>query len=322
MMNKEFIVHWFQSQKGLIIFYFLLIGLLSLLQYLYRLPAALSVDFIRFSFPLLLIWLIYSAIQNYRRQQRINHQAAFTPTSPVEQALYQQLMANQQHYRHLIQELRQRQHQQLDQLDLFSHEIKNSLASLQAQTESQPYAASSQMRQNIRQVDYYLNLLLNGERLTMDKTDLSLQWVDVATLVDQLIRENAPLFISKQLRPQIDSLNVQILTDRKWLHFCLNQLLSNAIKYAIPGTNILIGWQDTSLQVTDTGPTIPASDLPRIFDNGFTGQNGHQTTKSTGMGLYFVQQVAQQLNFRVQVYSPTANCTIAQLTFPAKTVKN
>lgn len=321
-MNKSFLFRWLRAQTGLVIFYLILVGLLALLQYLYRQPLTLLIDFTRFSFPLLVGWLAYSAIHDWHRQQHINHHKPFTPTTPVEQALDQQLFDQRQQHHQLVQQLRQRQHDQLDHLDLFSHEIKNVLAGLQAQAESQPSIASDQVRQSIRQADYYLNLLLNGERLTMDKTDLSLQWVDVASLVDQLIRENAPLFIKKQLRPQVDPFRAQILTDPKWLHFCLNQLLSNAIKYATPGTPIQIRWQNTALQITDTGPAIPASDLPRIYDDGFTGQNGHQTTKSTGMGLYFVRQVAQQLNFQVRVYSPAKGRTTAQLIFPIKAVKH
>lgn len=320
-MNKHFIIQWWHEQAPLIILYLLLVGLLGLLQYLYRSPADLTSDFVRFSLPVFAGWLTWSIIRDHHRQQEIAHHAPFKATTPAELALQRRLAEEQVQHRQLVQALRHRQHVRLDQLDLFSHEIKNALAVLQAQADNQSTIDRGQVQQSVRQANYYLDLLLNGERLTMTKTDFRLDWVVVSNMVDQVVRENAPLFINKQLRPHFGPLSGQVLTDPKWLHFCINQLLSNAIKYADPATSIQISWQGGTLKITNAGPAIPATDQPRLFEDGFTGQNGHQTTKSTGMGLYFVRQVARQLNFRVAVFSPTSRQTTAQLTFPDTMVK-
>lgn len=299
--------------------YLLLTALLALLCYLYQLPTIIIGDFIQFSLPVLIIWLIIAVIRAHHRQQRVGRQELVSPANPLKQALVRALTNEQEHHRKLVQHLRHKQQEQLDQLDLFSHEIKNSLALLQAAAESQPAVSSTQVKTNVHQADYYLNLL-SGERLAMDKSDLDLKWLNLSKTVNEVIRQNGQLFIAKQLIPKISISPVQVMTDQKWLHFCINQLLTNAIKYATPATTIKITWQDGTLVITNTGPAIPSADLPRIFDNGFTGHNGHHMARSTGMGLYFVKQVTERLNLQVRVFSPGPYQTVAQLTFPHKLV--
>ena len=320
MNKKRFTRLWLRSQLPLLWAYLLLTALLALLCYLYQLPTIIIGDFVRFSLPVLIIWLIITVVRAHHRQQRVGKQELVSPSSPLEQTLVSALTNERAHHRKLIQQLRYKQQEQLDHLDLFSHEIKNSLTLLQAAAESKVTVPSLQVKASVHQADYYLNLLLSGERLAMDKSDLDLKWLNLSKVVNEVIRENGQLFIAKQLIPKISIPPVQVMADQKWLHFCISQLLSNAIKYADPATTIKITWQDNALTFTDTGPAIPSTDLPRIFDNGFTGHNGHQTTRSTGMGLYFVKQVTERLGLQVQVFSPGPRQTVAQLAFPDKLV--
>ena len=45
------------------------------------------------------------------------------------------------------------------------------------------------------------------------------------------------------------------------------------------------------LSISDNGIGIPKSDLPRIFEKGFTGQNGRTGKNSTGIGLYLCKRL-------------------------------
>jgi len=60
---------------------------------------------------------------------------------------------------------------------------------------------------------------------------------------------------------------------------------------------------------------IPEKDIDRIFDRGFTGENGRKTTKSTGMGLYICKKVADQLNFNIEVSSEVSKYTEFKIIF-------
>lgn len=59
----------------------------------------------------------------------------------------------------------------------------------------------------------------------------------------------------------------------------------------------------TELVVEDTGIGIAPEDLPRIFERGFTGYNGREHQKSTGIGLYLCKTIIQKLGHSIRAQS-------------------
>ena len=55
--------------------------------------------------------------------------------------------------------------------------------------------------------------------------------------------------------------------------------------------------------VKDNGIGIAASDLPRIFEKGFTGQNGRMVQQSTGIGLYLCKRLCEKLGIGITAES-------------------
>ena len=53
----------------------------------------------------------------------------------------------------------------------------------------------------------------------------------------------------------------------------------------------------------DTGIGIDASDLPRVFDKGFTGYNGRSDKKASGLGLYLCKNIIDKLSHRLELES-------------------
>lgn len=324
-MNKYYFKLFCRSIFPTTIGYIILIGLIGLLAILYNLPTVFWGDTIRFSLPIFIIWLIWTgAIQFYRlRHLTISQLDHFSPANITEGRLIELLQKERSKNIQNIRQLQAVQHEQLDHLELFAHEIKNYLTSLTAAAENSPTVTSEEVKKNTYQANYYLNLLLNDERLAINNHDYDFQWVNIAQLVNAILQQNSAIFINKQLIPELQNLTgVTILTDRKWLRFCIEQLLSNAIKYSAPNSTIDISWEIDSLRITDYGCGIPTTDLPRIFENGFTGENGHQITAATGMGLYLVKKVTQQLNFQVSVSSIQGRGTTAILSFQPANVKH
>lgn len=323
-MNKQNFKLLIKGALPVIFCYLILVGLVGLLVTLYKLPAVFWGDVIRFSLPILIIWLTASSIISLHRWHhfQISQLDTINPANIGEAKLVKFLQVSQAKNANTIRHLRSTQRQQFDHLELFTHEIKNYLTSLNASAENDPSVASDTVKTNVRQANYYLNLLLNDERLAVVNHDYDFQWVQLSALINEILQQNSALFIHKQLIPQLKGLTtVKVLTDQKWLRFCVEQLLSNAIKYSTPGKPINISWEINSLKITNYGHGIPASDLPRVFDNGFTGHNGHQTTTSTGMGLYLVKKVATQLNFAVKISSANAHETTATLVFHSSNIK-
>ena len=70
------------------------------------------------------------------------------------------------------------------------------------------------------------------------------------------------------------------------------------------------------LCIRDTGIGIAAEDLPRIFEKGFTGENGRNQKKSTGIGLYLCKKLCDQLGLEIYAQSKAGSYTKIILQFP------
>ena len=64
-----------------------------------------------------------------------------------------------------------------------------------------------------------------------------------------------------------------------------------------------------TLIIEDTGIGIQEEDLPRIFENGFTGYNGRMGKKSTGIGLYLCKKILDRLGHSIKVSSKVGQGT-------------
>ena len=108
----------------------------------------------------------------------------------------------------------------------------------------------------------------------------------------------------KRLKLEYEPGDITVLTDEKWLCFLLEQLLSNALKYTPEGGKISIFLEgETNLVIADTGIGIAPEDLPRVFEKGFTGNNGRMDKKATGIGLYLCRRVTNLLGHTISIAS-------------------
>ena len=72
-------------------------------------------------------------------------------------------------------------------------------------------------------------------------------------------------------------------------------LFSNAVKYTPEGGTVRVYGDCGTLTIADTGIGIRPEDLPRVFEKGFTGYNGREDNKATGIGLYLCRRVLERL---------------------------
>ena len=110
-----------------------------------------------------------------------------------------------------------------------------------------------------------------------------------------------------------------VLADPHWLHQVITNLLTNALKFTPAGGHVTISagpsGADAVLQVTDTGPGIPAADLPHIFDRFWRGQQATQVSGS-GIGLAVAAELAQAHGGRLTARSDLGRGTEMTLTLP------
>ena len=73
--------------------------------------------------------------------------------------------------------------------------------------------------------------------------------------------------------------------------------------------------QDETLYIEDSGIGIKAEDLPRIFEKGFTGYNGRQDKKASGLGLYLCARILKYLGHSIQITSKPNQGTTVMINF-------
>ena len=217
-------------------------------------------------------------------------------------------------YQHLIQRLvrenRQRQAAADSMLEdltsyytLWVHQIKTPIAAMDLLLQAGPDRAT-EMEIELQKIAQYVDMVLQYLRLDSTDKDLVLQRCQLDAVVRQTVRKYAKLFILKKIQLVFQETKWEVLSDEKWLCFLLEQLLSNALKYTPEGGKISIFLEgETNLVIADTGIGIAPEDLPRVFEKGFTGNNGRMDKKATGIALYLCRRVTNLLGHTISIAS-------------------
>ena len=131
----------------------------------------------------------------------------------------------------------------------------------------------------------HAQLIPNRERL-----ELANEVADVLAFYDVLAEE-------KNIRLSVTGTGI-LSGDRLMLRRALGNLLSNALRYTPPGgeVSVAIGMQEDEmiqLSVCNTGASIPAEHLPRLFDRFYRADSArHRTTEGSGLGLAITRSIA------------------------------
>ena len=167
-----------------------------------------------------------------------------------------------------------------------------------------------------RQIEDYTNMALSYLKMANHNTDMDISLVNLDDIIRPLIKKYAILFISNNIKLEYEKLNVKVITDSKWCMVVIEQLLSNAIKYTKNGiVSISFNEKENYLEIKDNGIGIKDSDLPKIFDKGYSGFNGRQNQKSTGIGLFLVKQILDKLGQKVKLESKLGEGTSVKVYF-------
>lgn len=191
---------------------------------------------------------------------------------------------------------------QLAYYTLWVHQIKTPIAAMDLLLQQGEGGAAAQAE--LFKISQYVDMALQYIRLDGTTRDLHLTQVPLDQVIRQVVRKYAKLFILKKIRLDFRETGLTILSDEKWLAFLLEQLLSNALKYTPEGGQISIfGEPGETLVIADNGIGIAPEDLPRVFERGFTGQNGRLDKKATGIGLYLCRRVTELLGHTLSITS-------------------
>lgn len=222
-----------------------------------------------------------------------------------QERLYQELLGNSRQARNeQVAALMKEKKDVVDYFTLWTHQIKTPIAAMglllqqQVSEPEQYYQWEKQIQEELFKIEQYVDMVLQYLRLTDSVNDFVLKEYDLDDMIRQAVRKYAPMFIRKKLTLEYEPVGRRVVTDEKWMVFVLEQLLSNAIKYTSSGS-VRIYMENSCLVVEDTGIGILPEDLPRIFEKGYTGYNGRNDKKASGIGLYLVKEVLNRLGHKI-----------------------
>ena len=216
-----------------------------------------------------------------------------------------------------------------DYYGLWAHQIKTPISAMNLLLQSMEDMEGREKDQAVKELklelfktEQYVEMVLSYLRMEDLSSDLMLCWYKIDMIIRQAVRKYSQMFILKKIRLDYEPCEQMVLTDEKWMLFVLEQVLSNALKYTKEGTiSIYTEPKDGHvLVIEDTGIGISEEDLPRVFEKGFTGYNGRQDKKSTGIGLYLCKSICTKLNHTISISSVPGKGTKVKLDFSRKEV--
>ena len=202
------------------------------------------------------------------------------------------------------------------------HEIKTPITAARLLCRSADGELRKKLSRELGQMEAHVERALFYARAESPEKDVVIRPFPLEEMVSQAIQNHKELLIQGGVRIETEGLDSVVYTDKKWICFILGQLLQNAVRYRGDSPVITLSarqaGKQVALTVADNGIGIPAHELPRIFDRGFTGSNGRARGGSTGMGLYLCRKLAGFLEVQIQAGSREGEGTAVTLVFPAR----
>ena len=224
--------------------------------------------------------------------------------------------------------------QQLRDLDLVamtSHEMRTPLAAIRGFVDTLRRRRSTMDEE---QVDEFLEVIASqADRLTRLVDDLLVlagleaggivvtpEPVLLVPFLETLIRDEpggdrVRLSVSAEAPATIE-------TDPLRLHQIVANLLANALKYSSQDRTVSLvavaDGDDVVLDVADSGPGIPADDLPRIFEPYYRTAGGRAAADGAGLGLSITRRLAEALGGHLTASSVVGEGSVFRVRLPAR----
>ena len=274
----------------------------------------------------MLVYAVYDIWKYYQKQMLLSQLSSEITVSL--QRLPDPCDAIEMHYQNLLEALYEDKYKMKSQVDakqsermeyhtLWAHQIKTPIAAIKLLMQSDSASIDLELTQELFKIEQYVDMVLYYLRIDCIASDLLIQNYQLSSIVKESVKKYASVFIYKKVKLELEEINCRILTDEKWLLFVMEQLLSNALKYTNKGcfSIYMDKEKEKTLVIQDTGIGIQEEDLPRIFENGYTGYNGRMNKKSTGIGLFLCQRILHKLSHQIAVTSVIGKGTKVAIDF-------
>ena len=237
------------------------------------------------------------------------------PEQAEDQVYYQLLKMAGKSMLEQIGEIERERLEYKEYIEQWIHEIKTPITAMKLLCENHRTDWTKELLLELEKTNRFTEQALYYARSEHTEKDYSVREMALSQVVHQAIADNKYLLLQGGMRLEVEEMQDTVYSDEKWVRFILNQLIANAVKYRTEQPVLRISTHKRQDQVVlvveDNGIGIAASDLPRIFEKGFTGQNGRMVQQSTGIGLYLCKRLCEKLGIGIAAESSEQGTAIS-----------
>ena len=214
-------------------------------------------------------------------------------------------------------------------IELWIHEVKIPIAASKLIIENNKNEVTKSIDEELDKVENYTEQALYYARSNAVEKDYIITKTNLKEIINGVILKNKTTLLNEKVSIYISNLELEeVYTDSKWATFIINQIIQNSIKYSRRDNKKIEIWSKTKndkviLYIKDNGIGINQGELTRVFDRGFTGDNGRIIgKKSTGIGLYLCKKLCDKLGLGIELNSEKKIGTEVRIIFPKNSYTN
>lgn len=241
------------------------------------------------------------------------------PERANEQVFYQILKMAEKSMLEKIGEVQRERQEYKEYIERWIHEVKTPITAMKLICENNRSELTRELLVEVENINRFTEQALYYARSEHTEKDYTVHEIRLSDVIHDAIADSKYLLRKNHVAIEVEDDGKIAYMDDKWVRFILNQLISNAVKYRT--NQPLLHFSTTQkqnqviLSIEDNGIGIPQSDLPRVFEKGFTGQNGRTIHSSTGIGLYLCKRLCDKLGIGLSVCSRGKGTSVS-LIFP------
>lgn len=240
------------------------------------------------------------------------------PWRADEQVFYQIMKMSEKSMLENIEEVRRERKEYKEYIEQWIHEAKTPITAIKLICENNRCDATREILAELENMNRFTEQALYYARSEHTQKDYVIREVNLTDVIHEAIADNKYLLRQHQVTVAIDDMGERVYSDGKWIRFIISQLISNAVKYHAKQPTLhfhtIEKGEQVLLMIEDNGIGISESDLPRVFEKGFTGNNGRIRQSATGIGLYLCKKLCDKLGIGIAAYSE-GNGTAIVLSF-------
>lgn len=309
---------YLKSRINVIILMIVVEGVFASSYFLFDMPAVTVLYPLILSTSALIVAGVIDFVFTFNKHRKLTQNEISASSDPIEKDYQEIIRKLKEEEEYSRQKATSDYNNMVEYYTVWAHQIKTPIASMRLQIQSEDTESARKLMGDLNRIEAYVEMVLTFLRLDSDSTDYLIKEYDLDEIIRPAIRKFSREFILKKLKLEYEPIEFKTITDSKWLSFIIEQVISNAVKYTSEGYVRIYMSEPGILCIEDTGVGISEEDLPRIFENGYTGFNGREDKRASGIGLYLCKRISNNLGHKIYAESKVGEGTKIFLDMRAK----